>query len=58
MAEVGVTGAAVAAAPELVLEAFVGVVGGFEVASDFAVLATAADALSFLSSAFRDNSKS
>lgn len=39
------------AAVELVFEAFVGVVGGFETASDFAVLATAADAFSFLSSA-------
>ncbi len=43
------------AAVELVFEAFVGVVGGFEVASDFAVLATAADAFSFLSSASKDN---
>lgn len=38
------------AAVELVFEAFVGVVGGFEAASDFAGLATAADAFSFLSS--------
>lgn len=38
------------AAEELVFEAFVGVVGGFDAASDFVALATAADALSFLSS--------
>lgn len=57
---VGVTAVAVvaaAAAAELVLEAFVGVVGGFDAASDFVVLATAVDALSFLSSASKSNSK-
>lgn len=53
--EVGVTGVAVAA--ELDLEAFVGVVGGFDTASSFVVLATAGDALSFLSSDREDNSK-
>lgn len=42
-------GAGVAEA-ESVLAAFVGVVGGFDAASDFVVLATAADTLSFLSS--------
>lgn len=47
MAEVG--GAGVAEA-ESVLAAFVGVVGGFDAASDFVVLGTAADTLSFLSS--------
>lgn len=39
--------------PESVLETFVGVVGGFDAASDFIVLATAADTLSFLSSAVK-----
>lgn len=54
VAEVGVTGVAVAAAAAaaaLVLEAFVGMVGSFDAASDFVVLATAVGALSFLSSA-------
>lgn len=46
------------AVAELALEAFVGVVGGFEDASDFAVLATAAESLSFLLSACKNNSKS
>lgn len=39
------------------LEAFVGVVGGFNTASNFVVLARAGDALSFLSSEREDNSK-
>lgn len=42
---------------ELALEAFVGVVGSFEDASDF-VLATATETLSFLLSACKNNSKS
>lgn len=46
------------AVAELALEAFVGVVGGFEDASDFVVLATAAETLSFLLSACKNNSKS
>lgn len=50
----GVTGAAVAAAGVLILDAFVGVVGGFDAASD---LATAVDVLSFLSSAIKNNQK-
>lgn len=48
---------AVTAAVEFVLEAFVGVDGSFGAESDFAALETAADALSFFSSASEDNSK-
>lgn len=48
---------AVAAAALMVLEAFVGIVGSFDAVSDFVVLATAAGALSFLSSANKNKSK-
>lgn len=50
-----VVGGAVVAG--LVLEPFVGVVGAFGAASDFIFLATAAETLSFLSSASRNRSK-
>lgn len=50
----GVTGVAVAAAVALVLDAFIGVVGNFDAASD---LATAVDVLSFLSPASKNNQR-
>ena len=43
------------AAVELVFEAFVGVVGGFDAASDFAVLEKRPGTLSFLSPASKNN---
>lgn len=55
VADVGVSGVTVAAAEVLVLEAFVGVMGGFDGTSDFIVFEAATAGLSFLSSTRENN---